>query len=106
MEYFKRPIPKGFRIYSSFEVAGLHVGNRRSCLDDFVSGENLDIAFEPEPTNAHDKNAVLVLGVYDRKSFIGSLLNRAERKRVVLGYIPAHEAEALQVTGALACVIP
>lgn len=106
MEYFKRPIPKGYQIYSTFEVAGLHIGERRAALDDFVSGENIDVCFEPEPTNAHDKNAVLVVGLYERKSLLRSLLGRGERQRVVLGYVPARDAEALQVTGALASIVP
>ncbi|MCE9658282.1 MAG: HIRAN domain-containing protein [Burkholderiales bacterium] len=106
MEYFKRPIPKGYQIYSTFEVAGLHVGDRRARLDQFVSGQNIDVCLEPEPTNMHDMNAVLVVGLYDKKGLMQSLLGRGERGRVVLGYVPAREAEALQVTGALPFIVP
>jgi hypothetical protein len=101
MEYFKRPIPKGYQIYATFDVAGVHLADRRASLIDFLSGRNLDVFLEPEPTNAHDKNAVLVVGLYERKGLIQSLIGGGRRQRVVLGYVPAREAEALQVAGAL-----
>lgn len=105
MHYFKRSIPKGYQIYASFEVAGLHLSHRREALDEFLRGINLDIVFRPEPLNAHDGNAILIIGEYENRPLLAED-PKPPRASVVLGYVPRQDAAALQVTGVLASCIP
>lgn len=105
MKYLKRPIPKGFQIYTDFEVAGLMVKEFRENFDDFICGENLEVSLVPEPDNAYDKYAIAVYGEYNR-GILSSLSVEPQRIAVHLGYVPKSTAEGLQVTGILPNIIP
>jgi len=103
MRYFKRPIPKGYQIYTTFEVTGLHIDANREVLDEFMLGDNLEISFELEPQNPHDANAIKVVGTFDR---ITSSSEVPERAKLSLGYIPRQISEGLHKTEIFSVVIP
>lgn len=103
MRYFKRPIPKGYQIYSTFEVTGLHIDTNRDTLDEFMRGNNLEIAFEHEPQNIHDHHAIRVVGTFDKTVVTDKASQRVE---ALLGYIPRQISEGLHSTGIFPRVIP
>lgn len=105
MRHYKRPIPKGYQIYTDFEVAGLLIKGYRESFEDFIQGENQDVLLEREPENIYDKNAILVVGQYDRP-FISLSGEETRRVSVPLGYVPRATAEGLQVTGVFPHVQP
>lgn len=105
MRYCKRSIPKGYQIYTDFNVAGLLIKGYRESFEDFIQGEDQDVWFEREPENLHDKNAILVVGQYNRRLTSASG-EEARRMAVPLGYVPKEIAEGLQVTGVFQHIQP
>jgi hypothetical protein len=55
------PIPPGFQIFESY-VAVRGVSHRQSNVKVFVATEEPSLAFELEPSNHHDGNAIKVMG--------------------------------------------
>lgn len=90
--YFKPPIKKGYQIFSpSLDVAGIE-----QCKDDafnFYRSKSETLQLQPEPDNAHDKNAIKVLGIHDTQTYF-------------LGYVPKKSAALLAKTGLTELVYP
>jgi len=84
--YHLGAIPDGFQIFEErLEVAG--IVHRRADAAAFVSrGKDIWLELSPEPNNAHDRNAIRVIGC--AKGFFGT-------KRYFLGYVPAPVASAI-----------
>lgn len=75
---FKVPIPKGYRIFfRGVQLAG--ASYRKKELIEAVSVAEVRMSFEPEPENAHDKNAIKVIAEID---------GWIRTKHLHLGYIP------------------
>jgi hypothetical protein len=78
-------IPDGLQIFEErLEVAG--IGYRRDEARAFASGRGLTLAFDREPENQQDRNAIKIIG--QRKTLFGS-------KRYFIGYVPRHVAAAI-----------
>jgi len=86
---FLDEIPKGYKIFSTIQAVGVnyHTDN----IIAFIKGSNQDIDLVPEPTNKYDKNAIMVVGTVDIKSFIFF----KTRKSILLGYIDKDDTKEL-----------
>lgn len=101
----KRPIPKGYQIYTDFEVAGLLADKHRQNFEEFIRGTDWEISLIPEPGNPYDANAIAVYGEYT-SSKGNSEGTEPQRTIVQLGYVPRSIAQALQATFILPHIIP
>jgi len=71
--------PDGFQIFENeMPVAGVHA--RISACTAFIKGKKHQIAWAREPNNAHDSNAIRIVGT--TKGLFGT-------KQRFLGYVPA-----------------
>jgi hypothetical protein len=90
------PIPKSFQIFAErLEVAGL--GYRRDNAARFISGTNLWLELELEPSNKYDKNAIKVIGC--SKGWFWT-------KRFFLGFVPKDVAASIAEEGLSGAVKP
>lgn len=89
---FLPPIPKGYQIYAArFPIAGMHL--RKNEVAAFVQGNNQSLELLREPDNAHDANAIKLIGVMDTI-------------KVTLGYLPKELASQIVTTGLFDVVRP
>lgn len=94
-----RHLPPGEWVKTTtvIKVAGIH--HRKSAAGSFANtvakaeehGLFYGVRLEPEPTNEHDRNAIKVIGVADRKKFFGG----AKRTEWHVGYLPKEDAADL-----------
>jgi hypothetical protein len=84
-QYFKVPIPSGYRIFfNQMEVSG--VGYRKSELAKALSGKQMTLGIEAEPNNKHDKNALKIIAF--KKWLFGT-------KKLHIGYVPKEVAQTI-----------
>lgn len=84
-EYHLKPLPPDTGIYAErLGVAG--VEHRKAAAARFIRGKELRLELEPEPSNAYDKHALRVFGVW--KGWL-------RRRRVLLGYVPRDVAKVV-----------
>jgi hypothetical protein len=81
----RQPIPAGFQIFEErLEVAG--VSHRRDAAYAFAKSREPWLEMERDPGNAHDRNAIKVLGC--SKGLFGT-------KRRFIGYVPRDTAKRI-----------
>ncbi|MCP8896372.1 HIRAN domain-containing protein [Shinella daejeonensis] len=90
------PIPDGFRIYRD-RVPVMGVTMRKADAAAFCKGSGKQVAFEREPNNRHDPNAIRIMGSW--KGWFS-------RKEKMLGYVPAEDAVKLVRLGLADSVRP
>ena len=84
-QYFKVPIPKGYRIFfQEMEISG--VGYRKSEVAKAFSGNQVSLGIEHEPKNKHDSNALKVIAF--KKGWFGT-------KKLHIGYVPKNVAKTI-----------
>ncbi|MCO7225764.1 HIRAN domain-containing protein [Pleionea sp. CnH1-48] len=84
-QYFKPPIPKGYRIfYSEIDVSG--VGFRKKAIHKTFSSSNPEFYLESEPHNKHDDNAIKVMAL--KKGWFRT-------KKFHIGYVPKEVAKEI-----------
>ncbi|HAL37166.1 MAG TPA: hypothetical protein DCP03_03230 [Polaromonas sp.] len=89
---FLPPIPKGFQIFEArLSVAGIE--HRRDDALRFADDSDQTLALEREPDNAHDPNAIKVIGI-----------ERGTRR--FIGYVPKGVAEQIVGSGLTDAVQP
>jgi len=80
---FLPPIPKGYQIFASPDVAGL--SHHKAEALSFAESRNQELALEREPDNPHDSNAIRLIGV-------------SGSKRYFIGYLPRELSEQIVST--------
>lgn len=85
-KYFKPPIPNGFQIYDEGQVQGLKY--REMAVNNFFKGSNQTLTLERDSNNAHDPNAIKVIGVSDKfREFIGYIPKEISKKIIDRGLL-------------------
>lgn len=90
------PMPEGFRIYRD-RVPVMGVTMRKGDAAAFCKGSGKQLAFQREPDNRHDPNAIRIMGSW--KGWFS-------RKEKMLGYVPAEDAAKLVRLGLADSVRP
>jgi hypothetical protein len=89
---FLPPIPKGFQIYvANPSVAG--ISYRKQAALNFANSSNQRLRLEREPDNAHDPNAIKIIGVSQAGEFL-------------IGYVPREIAEQIADLDLFDCIQP
>lgn len=90
---FLPPIPRGYQIFESrLSVAGLQ--HHKDDAREFAEAATKTLVLEREPSNAHDSNAIKVIGVVDGET------------RRAIGYVPREIAEIIVGSGLVDIVQP
>lgn len=92
----EHPMPEGYRIYQD-RVPIMGVPMRRADAAEFCRGSGKQLAFQREPDNRHDPNAIRIMGSW--KGWFS-------RKEKMLGYVPAEDAAKLVQLGLAESVRP
>lgn len=90
------PMPESFRIYRD-RVPVMGVPMRKADATAFCKGSGKQLAFQREPDNRHDPNAIRIMGSW--KGWFS-------RKEKMLGYVPAEDAAKLVRLGLADSVRP
>lgn len=88
---FNPTIPSDYKKYVSSEVAGLYF--RKTDARSFANSDNQSLAFEQDPNNPHDKNAIKIIGI-------------TPSSRYFIGYIPKDISKQIIETASLNNIRP